>query len=145
MSAPLVVLDTVVLIGAILGRPKGADAQVVRAVATGNVRLAVSDDALREVVRVLAYPEVEAKIERPVRAFEVALALGLMGTLYHPRRLDWPSLRDPKDGWVLDLAFEAGAEHIVTRDSHLLELAPGLGFDIKTPPEMLHMLRGGRP
>ena len=141
MSAPLVVVDTVVFVGAVLGSKSGADALVSRAVATGEVRLALSDDALRELVRVLGYPEVEAKIERPVRAFEVALAVGLMGTLYHPKRLDWPSLRDPKDGWVFDLAFEAGADFIITRDTHVLDAGRTLGFEVKTPPEVVHHLR----
>ena len=140
MTAPLVVVDTVVFIGAILGET-GADARVVRAVTTGEVRLALSDDALRELVRVVAYPEVEAKMGRPVRAFEVALAVGLMGTLYHPERLDWPSLRDPKDGWVFDLAFEASADFIITRDHHVLKAGRRLGFEVTTPPEVARSLR----
>lgn len=39
-----------------------------------------------------------------------------MGYTYHPRRLDWPSLRDPKDGWILDLACASGADYIVSYD-----------------------------
>lgn len=141
MNAPLVVIDTVVFVGAMLGKETGADARVTRAVATGELRLALSDDALRELVRVLGYPEVEAKVKRPVRAFEVALAIGLMGMLYRPKRLDWPSLRDPKDGWVFDLAFEAGADFIVTRDAHVLEAGRALGFEARTPPEVVRELR----
>ena len=141
------VVDTVVFIGAVLGKKTGADARVVRAVATSELQLALSDDAMRELVRVMAYPEIEAKIERPVKAFEVALAIGLMGTLYHPPRLDWPSLRDPKDGWVFDLAFESGADFIITRDTHVLEAGKQLGFEVKAPPEVARVLKrseGGR-
>ena len=87
MNAPLVVVDTVVFIGAVIGRETGADALVSRAVATGELRLALSDDALRELTRVLSYPEVEAKVKKPIRVFEVALAVGLMGTLYRPKAL----------------------------------------------------------
>jgi putative PIN family toxin of toxin-antitoxin system len=140
VKLPVIVLDTVVIVGAILGKPESADAQVLRAVETGGLRLALSDDGLREVIRVLSYPEVEAKIRRPVRAFEVALALGLMGRLYRPRKLDWPSLRDPKDGWVLDLAYDAGADIIVTRDKHLFRVASSLGFEVWTPPKLLEII-----
>lgn len=137
MTPPLIVLDTVILIGAIIGKPRSADAQLIRAVATGEVQLALSDDGLREIVRVLGYPEVEEKIAKPVRAFEVALALGLMGELFHPKRFDWPSLNDPKGGWLLDLAFESGADFLVSRDKHLLKVAKELGFRAATPPEVL--------
>ena len=65
MNAPLVVVDTVVFVGAVLGRETGADALIARAVATGELRLALSDDALRELVRVLGYPEVEASDQLP--------------------------------------------------------------------------------
>jgi len=76
-----------------------------------------------------------------VRAFEVALALGLMGQLFHPKRLDWPSLQDPKDAWLLDLAFEASADYLVSRDKHLLEVSKKLGFRTVTPPELLYDLK----
>jgi putative PIN family toxin of toxin-antitoxin system len=141
VTPPLIVLDTVVLVAAIIGKPGSADAELVVDVATGNIRLALSDDGLREIVRVLGYPEVEGKVKRPVRAFEIALALGLMGRLFHPKRLDWPSLKDPKDGWIFDLAFECGADHIVTRDKHLLKVGKKLGFKTLTPYGLLNELR----
>ena len=141
MTRFLIVLDTVILLGAIIGKPQSADAQLVHKIATGELQLALSDDGLREIVRVLAYPEIEEKIKRPVRAFEVALALGLMGQLFHPKRLDWPSLQDPKDAWLLDLAFEASADYLVSRDKHLLEVSKKLGFRTVTPPELLYDLK----
>lgn len=140
MTPPRIVLDTVVLVGAIIGKLESADAHLIQAVATGSVQLALSDDGLREIIRVLSYSEVEEKVKQPVRAFEVALALGLMGQLFHPKRLDWPSLQDPKDGWVLDLAFESGADYLVTRDKHLLNAGKKLGFQTITPPELLQEL-----
>src|SRR5215212_2886291 len=105
-----------VVVAAIIGRSEGASALALRAVATGEARLAISDDFLSELVRVLCYPHIEEKILRPVRAFEAALDLGTMGVMFHPRRLEWPSLRDRSDFWVLDLAYEATADYIVTQD-----------------------------
>jgi putative PIN family toxin of toxin-antitoxin system len=139
--APLVVLDTMVVVAGVIGRTEGASAVVIREVATGGVRLAISDDFLRELVRVIGYPNVEDRIGRPVRAFEVALDLGTMGIMHHPRRFDWPSLRDPGDGWIFDLAYEAGVDYVVTNDDAVTDTAAELGFEAATPPELLEVLR----
>ncbi len=130
-----------VVVGGIMGRREGARAQVLDAVATGDIRLAISDDQLSELVRVMGYEDVEAGIGQPVRAFEVGLDLGGMGTMYHPRRLDWPSLRDPRDGWIFDLAYDAGADYIVSFDRAVCDAARALGFEPLTPEELLEILR----
>ncbi len=131
-----------VVLSAIFGDRDGPSAAVVDAVATGDVRLAISDDGLAELVRVAGYPQVEERIQRPVRALEVALSLGTMGYMHHPRRLDWPSLRDPKDGWIFDLAFAAGADYIVSYDvDHVHEAAHALGFTPLHPEDLLETLR----
>jgi putative PIN family toxin of toxin-antitoxin system len=130
-----------VVVGAVMGKPDSADAELFRLVVTGEVQLAVSDDLLSELVRVMHYPYVESRINSPGRAFEVAVDLMHMGSWYRPWRLDWPSLRDLKDWWVLDLDFESGADYVVTRDPDLLEDAPPLGFEVRTPAEFLTELR----
>jgi predicted nucleic acid-binding protein len=140
LSSPLVVLDTMVVVSAVLGRAEGPSAAVVRAVATGDVRLAISDDQLAELVRVMGYKGVEAEIWRPLHAFEVALDIGTMGFMYHPRRLDWPSLRDPSDGWIFDLAYTAGADYIVY-DNAVRNAADALGFVAVLPEDLLEILR----
>lgn len=138
-----------VVVRGIVGRRDGADALVLRAVATGEVRLAVSDDGLRELQRVMGYGSVREKISDPSRAFAVGLDIGVMGTLFRPRRYDWPTLPDPKDRWVLDLAYEAGssesrAPHVVTHDGHFLDhraQLEALGFRIVTPEQLLDEVR----
>jgi predicted nucleic acid-binding protein len=144
-----VVLDTVVVVRGIIGRRDGADAQVLRAVATGEVRLAVSDDGLRELQRVMGYESVREKVSDPARAFATGLDIGLMGELFRPRTYDWPTLPDPKDRWVLDLAYEAGSSesrtsYVVTRDGHFLDRRvrfEAMGFRIVTPEELLEDIR----
>jgi len=120
---------------------EGPSASVVRAVAAGDLRLAVSDDQLAELVRVMGYKNVEDASGRPVRAFEVALDIGTMGFMYHPRRLDWPSLRDPEDGWIFDLAYISGADFIVSYDNAVQDAADELGFVALTSEELLDTLR----
>ena len=82
-------------------------------------------------------PEVESRVRRPGRAFEMGLDIGVMGLLKRPRRLYWPNLRDPDDAWILDLALEAafGPEdsYIVSRDQGVLEDAPKSGFKALDP------------
>lgn len=142
MSPPLVVLDTMVVVSAVFSNDaEGLSAAVVRAVATGDVRLAISDDQLAELVRVMGYEGVEHLVGRPVRAFEVALDVGTMGFMYHPRRLDWPSLRDPKDGWIFDLAYASGADYIVSFDRAVRDAADVLGFVALSPADLMDALR----
>jgi predicted nucleic acid-binding protein len=62
LNAPLIVLDTGVVVRALTGRPDSASSEVVRAVQTGAVRLAVSDAFLIETTRVLRKPRVESRI-----------------------------------------------------------------------------------
>ncbi len=131
------------MLAAVLGDREGPSAAVVDAVATGDVRLAVSDDQLRELVTVMGYEGVEDALARPVRAFEVALDIGTMGFMYHPRRLDWPSLRDPKDGWVFDLAYSSGADFIVSYDRAVRDAGDELGFVALSPEDLLTVLRHG--
>lgn len=87
-----------VVVAAIMGQRDGPSAAVIDTVATGGVELAIRDDQLAELVRVMGYEDIQGTIQGSLRAFEVALDFGTMGFMYHPRRLDWPSLRDPKVG-----------------------------------------------
>lgn len=95
--APLIVLDTTVIVAAVRGHPEASSARVIREVATGGLRLALSDAFLSEVTRFMKDPEVDRGIGSAGRAFEIALDIGVMGVLYRLHRYDWPSLRDPND------------------------------------------------
>lgn len=132
-----------IVVSAVAGSPDASAGRVLRAVATGEVRLAVSDDGYRELVEVLGREEVKSRIRDSARTFAVALDIGTMGILCYPRKYDWPTLPDPKDRWLLDLAYESDADYVVTRDSHLLERASTLGelgFAVLTPSDLLRRL-----
>jgi putative PIN family toxin of toxin-antitoxin system len=137
LPGPLIVLDTLVVVSALIGPDRGSSRRLVYAVATGEARLAVSDDFFREVSRVIRYPDVTPKIRGPVRAFEVALEISQAGEMNYPRRLDWPSLPDRKDGWMLDLAWNSTADYIITRDPHLLNLTPPFPVEVLEPHQLL--------
>jgi predicted nucleic acid-binding protein len=59
LNPPLIVLDTMVIVAAVSGNPEGASAIAVRAIASGEATLAISDDYLSELVRVMGYPAIE--------------------------------------------------------------------------------------
>ncbi len=131
------------IVNAIIGRKGSASEQILRAVATADLLLAVSDAGHRELVRVMGYENIQANCKNPQRAVAVALDIGTMATLYHPPRFDWPTVPDPNDGWLLDLAYESGAAHVVTDDQHLLRHRPALkemGFSILAPLQLLPLL-----
>ena len=64
-----------------------------------------------------------------------------MGYMYHPRNLDWPSLRDPKDRWISDLAFAAAVDYIISFDQAVRDAAAELGFEAILPEDLLDILR----
>jgi putative PIN family toxin of toxin-antitoxin system len=134
---PLIVIDTLVVVSAIIGTPNNASFALMQAVETGGVKLAVSDDWLRELVRVLEYPRIAEKISakpsRSASAFRIGFGFGSMGHLYRPRRLDWPSLHDPNDGWIFDLAYDSKADFIVSIDKHVIKAGKVLEFEVLEP------------
>lgn len=103
--------------------------------------LALSDDFLSEMVRVIRYPRIERRVSSVGKAFEVALDLALMGRLYRTRRFDWPSIPDPNDGWMLDLAFASRADFIVTWDPHLLHHPNPLPTQVVEPRQLVALAR----
>ena len=137
----LIVLDTMIVVGGVIGRTSGSDATVLHLIETGGVRLASSDAWLRELQDVLTRPVILESVADPGRLVRAALTVGVMGALYRPQRFDWPSLTDPKDWWMLDLAFESGADAIITRDTKVLKAAAKLGVQALMPPELLRMLQ----
>lgn len=131
------VLDTGVIVRALMGSTSAASYGVVDSAGSGRVRPALSDRGLLELSRIVE--EEQERIVGPARAFEVASALWTHAALYQPRRHDWPSVGDVKDWWLLDLAYECGADYIVAWDEDL-NAASGLGFEVLTPPQLLARL-----
>ncbi len=102
--------------------------------------LAASDAFFRELSRAAGYPDVEPRIVSAARALRYGLDLGFMGRMYHPTRYDWPSVRDPKDGWMLDLAWMAGASYIISRDPHLTGATMPFPVEVLEPQQLLSRL-----
>ena len=74
------------------------------------------------------------------RAFRAAIDLWSHGTLLHPARLDWPTVVDRKDHWVLDLAWAATADFIISLDPDLTEPTMPFPVEVLEPDELLTRL-----
>jgi predicted nucleic acid-binding protein len=141
LSTPLVVLDTSVLLTALTTRNKESDSRrVVWAAGAGAMRLALSDELLREAGRVVWREDRRGQIRSASRAFEAAMDLWNHGFMYHPRRLDWPSITDKEDYWILDLAWAAEVDYIVSRDPHLTTATLPMQIEVLEPHQLIGRL-----
>ncbi len=116
--------------------------RILRACGTGSLRVALSDKALRELVVVVNRTKVESQIKSASRAFVTAIDLWSHGTLHHPPSFEWPSVVDRKDYWVLDLAWAATADFIVTLDRHLTGPTMPFPVEVLEPHELLARVPG---
>ena len=138
--SPLIVLDTGVVVSALVGPEDTPHHRLIERVASGGVQLALSDEFLRELSRVVGYPDVEPQIRSAARALRYGLDFGVMGYTYRPTRRDWPSVKDRKDWWMLDLAWAAETDCIVTRDPHLTEAKMPFPVEVLEPHQLLALL-----
>ena len=120
---PRVVFDTMLFLQAV-GSGRGAAYAALRRFEAGEFRLFVSRETLEEVRDVLSRPEIRRKLSL-LTDERVDALIGLVenrATLVDPvpRRVSYE--RDPKDEPVLNLAIEAKAHYLVTRDNDLLDL-----------------------
>ena len=72
---PLIVMDTMIVVSGVIGKRSSSDAQLLEAVETGSVRLALSDAWLIELYRVFAYPDIKKHLPDPARVFRAASSL----------------------------------------------------------------------
>lgn len=120
---PVVVADTVIFLQASINETNVASS-FLRRVEAGEVTLCVSRQMLDEIRDVLTRPEIRAKnarlsdeaLEGFIRSIEER------ATLIDPLPAHYRYERDPDDEHVLNLAIEAKAQYIITRDTDLLDL-----------------------
>jgi putative PIN family toxin of toxin-antitoxin system len=124
MEEPLgVVFDTMIFLQAV-GSGRGPAFAALQRFEAGEFRLFVSRDLLDEVGGVLSRPEIRRKMPRLTEERVAALIERLESKAALipdvPKRVEYP--RDPDDEPVLNLAVEARAKYLVSRDHDLLSL-----------------------
>lgn len=130
MTAPRVVLDTNVLLSALLFHA-GALAWLRHAWQAKAIRPLASRDTVAELIRVLAYPKF--RLTAADREDLIGDYLPWCETVTVPKRLKVPACRDPFDRPFLELALAAKADALVTGDKDLLALGSVFAVPILTP------------
>jgi putative PIN family toxin of toxin-antitoxin system len=93
----------------------------------GHVHLCLSEEILVEVGDVLKRPEIRAKFPSLTDAIvdEFTAAVRRFGHLYAEVGKHFSFPRDPKDEPYLNLAIEAKAKYLASRDNDILDLRGG--------------------
>jgi putative PIN family toxin of toxin-antitoxin system len=116
----LVVFDPNILVSALI-TPKGRARQVVQAGIDGQYEYAICPTLLDELVRVSRRPKIASLVPSEAAARFIADVRGGARLEVDPdvRAVS----RDPEDDYLVALALSINADHLVTGDKDLLELA----------------------
>ncbi len=118
-----VVFDCMIFLQGLV-KQKGVAVDCLELVENDRIELFVSEDILAEIADVLTRPKLQARFslltgERVGRLLEI---LNQKATLVKNVPKIFSYSRDPKDEKYVNLAFEAKADYIVSRDNDLLDL-----------------------
>ena len=140
MPAPLVVLDTNVLVAAIRSR-RGASFRVLEQLGTGVFDIVVS------VPLVLEYEDAMLRRRGALSAQEVGDVVDYICSVARRQPIFYlwrPLLRDPKDDMVAEVAVAAGAKAVVTHNRRDFTGLASFGIRVDTPQEFLKVIGGKR-
>lgn len=135
-----VVLDTNILVAAMLSR-RGASNAILSRVGTGAFETAISVPLMFEYEDVLSRAEFNFDPQHTNAILDYLAAVSLRQAI---RYLWRPFLNDPKDDLVLELAFNAGCQQIVTFNLKDFKGIEQFGIQPIKPRDFLHLI-GGPP
>ena len=139
MTPPRVVLDTNVLVSALLF-PRSSLAWLRIAWQSGAIVPLAGGETTRELLRVLCYPKF--RLTEAEREDALADYLPWCETMTVGADVAIPDCRDPFDRPFLALALSGRADALVTGDGDLLALAPVFPVSILTPAALKRLLHG---
>ncbi len=131
-----IVCDTNVLVSGVLfgGNPR----EVLRLCSTLRVVNFISPDIMKEVEDVLRRPKFGLLAEQVYRIMGIFMETFAMVT---PTITVEDITVDPDDNRILEAAYAAEAQTIVSGDRHLLELVSWRGISVLTPADFLILPR----
>lgn len=138
MAGPIIVMDTSVLVAALRSR-RGASFELLSRVGTGRFELVVS------VALVLEYEAVGTRhLEASgLDAADLDAVLDYLCAVADRRRIHYlwrPTLRDPGDDLVLEVAVSGGASFIITFNERDFAGAERFGVRVSRPGPFLRAL-----
>jgi len=117
-----VVVDTSVVVAAILGKPRAAPAKVLKFMLSGVFRTYSSREAMKELYEVLTSERIAKFLKGGSEiAILTYIFVNSRVVLIEPRKRI-SMCRDPDDDKFLEVAYEAKADYLVTLDKDLLDL-----------------------
>ena len=131
-----VVLDTHVLVSAILNRGKARNL-ILELLERHS--LITSTQMLAEFSDVMAREKFNAIKESRIESFKLLIIRG--SVLVEPDQIMAVITEDPEDNLILSVACSRSAEYIVTGDRHLLELSEFREIRIMRISKMLEIIR----
>ena len=132
-----VVLDTNVLVSALIGKDKPA--KFVRKVLEKQAELLISKPMLDELVDVIARPKIREYVdEGDVKDF---LQLIVDASVVVNVKSKLSVIADTSDNSVLATACDGKADYVVSGDKHLVELKRFRGIKIITVDQALRLLK----
>ena len=133
----IIVIDNNIFISGLI--KKGASSEIFDLFLKQEFTLFISIPILHELATTLIKPKFNKLIPDTDKITLLKL-LKQRSTLVMPSR-KFKACRDPKDNKVLDCAFAAKADFIITGDKDLLVLSPFHKIPITTPNEFLKILK----
>lgn len=132
-----VVADINIILNAITAKPNSILWELYQQFKGSEVRFLISQALLNELKLTLGYPKVVALGISSAIAFDIAVDLLLLGEYIAPvKKYDWLNVPDKKDWYLLDLAFEAEADFLISQDKSLLKSCRRLAIPVLHPSDL---------
>lgn len=139
INPPRVVLDTNVLVSAMLSR-RGASYALLNLIESAAFAVCVSVPLVLEYEDALCRDVIKGRVTSS--AVEAVLDYLCGVAEKHPVHYLWrPHLNDPKDDMVLELALAAGCKYIVTHNLRDFRIQTRGALRVLTPGEFLNLLK----
>ena len=120
---------------------KGTPAQVLEGAQEGRFRIVISDEILNEITRVLQ----RKFLWHGVKLAQVRPTILAFAELVEPQQRIDAVAADPDDNAILECAVQAGAEYIISGDSHLLDMKTFRSIRILSAREFIAVLAQESP
>ncbi|MBW2990548.1 putative toxin-antitoxin system toxin component, PIN family [Candidatus Woesearchaeota archaeon] len=132
-----ITVDTNVLVSSTFWA--GDSDRIIRMVEDKEIELVLSEEIIKEFIRVLNYDDIKKKVKnldmrRPVEKI-VSIA-----KIISPREKIKAVKDDPDDDKFLECAQEGKAEYLVSKDNHLLKIRNYKGIKILLPQDFLKII-----
>lgn len=138
MSLPQVVIDTNVIVAGLRSR-RGSAFQLLSSIDTEQFDIHLSVPLVLEYTEVLLreLPNLYLNIDEVDDLIDFYCSVGVLHEIFFLWR---PFLRDPKDEMVLELAFKAGCEIIITYNTRDFAGVEQFGLKLLKPSEFLRLI-----